>query len=139
MGIIADLFISTPEAAIQYQSTLEKPALHQQYESIEFKGLTGLEFGILWAILEKEEWDIDKHSLTEIQFGEDGETWLMLFPERLVNQLRSIDSSSFEAILLQWSNAEEFQLNGITSEDIRPIFESLIKLATKSSSLLKNP
>jgi hypothetical protein len=138
MGILADLFVATPEAALDYHSSVDKVALHQKYEIVELRGLTGTELGVLWSILDGKEWNIETHSLKEIQFGENGETWLFLFPNSFVELLRSIDSSRMQTVLLQWVSSEEIALSGASTEDVRTILESLIKVAERSHASNKN-
>ena len=129
MGILADLFVSTPEEAIAYEAAIGTAQIEKRYERAEYKGLTGLEFGTLWAILEGKEWDVDKHMLEEIHFGPDGETWLMKFPAELIGLLISADAAKTEAALNSWAQTEELQMNGVTLEDVRPIFTDLVRLA----------
>ena len=131
MGIIADFFIATPADALAYEASLSNRAASiEKYQPAEYRNLTGLEFGILWAMLEEEQWSIDKHSLVQVHFGDDGETWLMLFPEPLVSVLAAIDDSQLPDIAKRWSEIEE--LSFWTPKDTLDVLKDVRGLALRS-------
>jgi hypothetical protein len=68
-------------------------ASSKSFEVAEYKGLTDLEFGTLWALILDEEWQPDVHELEEISVAEDGETWLFRFPGPLVDALAGLESA----------------------------------------------
>ena len=74
MGLLCDLFVNSHEEALAYESTvsLDRNSRIKRFDPVEFKGLTSLEFGTLWAILESEEWNPEKHMLIDVAFGEEG-------------------------------------------------------------------
>ena len=89
MALLADFFVAPMEDALQYEESLSnRPTSLQKYRPAEYTSLTGLELGILWAMLLGEEWDANRHMLTEVKFGDGGETWLFSFPRQLVELLR---------------------------------------------------
>ena len=131
MGIIADFFVATPADALSYEASLSNRAASiEKYQPAEYRNLTGLEFGILWAMLEGEEWSLDKHDLVHVHFGEGGETWLMLFPEPLVALLAGIEESQLPVIAQRWSESEELSL--WTPKDTLEVLKDVRRLALRS-------
>ena len=131
MGLLADIFVAPPADALEYESLVQnKAALIEKYQPAEYRNLTGLEFGSLWAILMKEQWDYEKHKLAEIRFGEGGETWLMEFPSGLVSLLSSLDESELPGVAAQWAKTEELELRG--GDDIADLLADLRRLAIRS-------
>lgn len=133
MGILADIFVATEDEALAYESSIDSDDI-EKYERVEFKGLTGLEFGTLWAILENEEWDVDVHMLEDVSYGEDGETWLMMFPDELISLLCSVENNNFESVLDQWAITEELQMSGWEPAEVGTVLEDLIRLAKTAQS-----
>lgn len=129
MGILADIFVATEDEALAYESAIGTEDI-EKYERAEFKGLTDLEFGILWAILEKEEWDAEKHMLEEIDFND--EAMLVQFSDELIALINAIDKQRFEIVLDEWLAGEE--LSGWQREDIRVVLNDLIRLAKSAES-----
>ena len=127
MGII----VATPADALAYEASLsDRAASIEKYQPAEYRNLTGLEFGILWAMLEGEAWNLDKHDLVHVHFGDDGETWLMLFPERLVELLANIEDSQLANVAQRWSEIEELSL--WTPKDTLDVLTDVRRLALRS-------
>jgi hypothetical protein len=133
MGILADIFVATEDEALAYESSIDSDDI-EKYERVEFKGLTGLEFGTLWAILENEEWDVDVHMLEDVSYGDDGETWLMMFPDELISLLCSVENNNFESVLDQWAITEELQMSGWEPAEVGTVLKDLIRLAKTAQS-----
>lgn len=125
MGLLADLFVAEPEDALTYEALSGKGKLPaDRFERAEFKGLTNLEFTTLWALMQNEEWDLDKHDLEAI--GEPGETWLFRFPDTFVEALASLDSASISRVVPLWANTEELQWEPSEAQEV---IEELVRLA----------
>lgn len=129
MGILADIFVATEDEALAYESAIGTEDI-EQYERAEFKGLTDLEFGILWAILEKEEWSAEKHLLEEIDFND--ESMLVQFSDELIALINAIDEQNIEVILDEWLEVEE--LSDWQREDLRLVLNDLIRLSKSTVS-----
>lgn len=72
MGILSDLFVAEPPDAPSYESLQLSGKLPAgRFERVQFQGLTDLNFSILWAFLESQEWDVKTHVLEEITMGTD--------------------------------------------------------------------
>ena len=129
MGILSDLFVATPAAANDYAaSILRGRAVHTaKYHPAEYKGLTTLEFGMLWALIEGAEWEIDKHMLEEVSYGEGNGSWLCRFQSPLVDLLSQLTDAHIDKYAAAWAQTEE--LSGSTASDLRPIVADLRRLA----------
>jgi hypothetical protein len=132
MGLICDLFVTTQEEALLYESTVssDRGERLERFSPTELRGLTSLEFGLLWAILANEKWDASKHLLTDIAFGEGNESWLHEFPDQYRFLLSRLDSAAIEVAATAWSKCEEL---GSKAEDVVPVIESLVQLAKQAS------
>jgi len=136
MGLLCDLFVTTREEALAYEATVTRSSgvRMEQYSPVEFKGLTGLEFGTLWAILAREEWDVDKHMLIDVAFGDGNETWLHQFQEEYVDLLSRLDEGAIDLASQAWSKTDELSCS---ANDIRPVVEALAKLSGEAISTEK--
>lgn len=134
MGILADIFVASPAAASDYAaSQLRGRAAHvAKYQPAEYKGLTSLEFGTLWALLAGEEWDVEKHMLEDISYGEGNESWLCRFPQPLVDLLAALSDTQVETYAAAWAKTDE--LAGAAVSDLQRIILDLRRLAKASKS-----
>ena len=83
MAILADIFVSSPTDAPNYESLQSTGQLGRALEVVQFKGLTNLEFGILWAIIEGKEFDFGRHALD--RWLRKAKRGFFDFPKRLYN------------------------------------------------------
>ena len=110
MGLLADFFVATKGQALLYEASLaDRAASIEKYRPAEYRNLTGLELGLLWAILTNEEWDVDKHMLTLVETGESGETWLLGFPDQLVDSLAGLGDSELLTHATKWADTEPLE------------------------------
>lgn len=135
MGLIADFFIAGPVEAIRYANRIEDPDEGEEIElllnPLQFNGITDLEIGTLWAILERREWDIEKHMPEDIYVGEDGESWLHRFPDELTILLANSSADGLESASEQWAKTEEIDCN---AADLRPLLNDLQSLARQAAT-----
>ena len=63
MGLISVFVVASPEDALQYGSLLQsgKALPANRFQRAEYKNLTPLALGMLWAILRHEKWDVSHH------------------------------------------------------------------------------
>ena len=131
MSILADFFVSTPEQAIQYASSIDdRLALKATLQPVETNGLTPLELGTLWAILAGTEYDAKKHALEEVRWGERNESWLFRIPEVLVRFLAGMNQHSLDSASETWSQTEELQCS---ARDVQPVLTALRDLADRQT------
>ena len=122
MGILTDLFVADPEHAITY---VEDPQL-RHFERFQSKGLLDLNFSILWAQLQDQEWNNDLHALDEVWMSENGEEWLFRFPSPLVELLTQLTPSSIGPTAARWAQTEELDC---PPSDVEPVLQELGRLA----------
>lgn len=126
MGVLADIFIATADEAEQYQSS--KKDL-EQFHPLQYKGVTDIEFGILWALLENQEWNVERHLLEEINF--DDECSLFQFQTDFLKLLGSLSPEQLETTATQWFATEELQESRWTYETVLTLLQNLNHLAKK--------
>tara|TARA_R110002049_G_C9050517_1_gene553482 strand:+ start:612 stop:1055 length:444 start_codon:yes stop_codon:yes gene_type:complete len=134
MGILADLFVATPPEAAVYEETLllDFAAVEEQYDPAHFRGLTDLNFSVLWAMLADEEWDLKKHALTTITLEEPGETWLFQFPQPFCEKLAALSDEEVRSVSQAWAASEELTLDRWTVDDVLPVVERLRELSKRA-------
>ena len=128
MGLLCDLFVANREDALGYEvSALGDRGVHLFKDAaVEFKEPTGREFGILWALLADETWDLEKHMLVDVAFGVGNETWLHKFQNEFVSLLSKLDEKMIQDVSALWGETEELSCG---SDDVRPIVEALVRLS----------
>lgn len=103
MGLLSDFFVANEGEAARYADRMSEDdqgkAIALQLRPAEYKGFTDLEVGTLWAILEGKEWDADLHALESDEGGDEGDSWLFRFPDRLVQLLTHVEHSALDAAL----------------------------------------
>jgi hypothetical protein len=129
MGILADIFVASSEDAFAYEDLLNdgEPIEPPRFQRLEFKHLTGLEFGFLWAILEGVPWDVKRHMLVAVDRGGDYESWLEEFPEPLVSALANVDDAAIPGVCIVWGAKEE--LRQLAAPDLEQVVRDLKTLA----------
>lgn len=135
MGMLADFFTADPAQALRYANRIEDPDEGEEIERllnpVQYKGITGLEIGTLWAILERKKWDVKKHMPEDIYFGEEGESWLHRFPVELTNLLANLDEAALLSASVDWAKTEEIDC---APADLRPLLDDLKFLARQAAA-----
>ncbi|MGD0248833.1 MAG: hypothetical protein ABSB75_07250 [Candidatus Limnocylindrales bacterium] len=129
MGILADIFVSTEEDALLYDPLDERPADH--YDVVQYKRFTSLEFGTLWAIIDREKWDVKRHVLRHISHSDEGEQWLEAFPAELVAKLATLPDDGLDGLATAWGKTEELQWDGAL---LLPVLVDLRRLANAAQA-----
>ncbi len=108
MSVLSDFFVANPEDAPQYENlVLTKDTLLGNFECVSANGLTGLEIGLLWAALEGQAWNVDRHELEAVDNAS-----LERFPDILVLALRTLPDERVPEIVQRWGEAEELASSG---------------------------
>ena len=132
MGILADVFVSSPTEALSYEASQATGTVGSEpVERAEVKGLLDLNFSILWAILEQRDWDLQTHELEEVAMGEGGETWLFRFPDGLVEHLARLEEPRIRQVTAQWAATEELDCSPV---ELEPVMEALVRLARSAKT-----
>jgi len=131
MGLLCDLFVADRNAALSY-ADMAREGVPERSEGLsvrEFKGLTSLEFGTLWAILEKQEWNVDRHMLVDVAFGEEHESWLHQFQDEYAGLLAGLDADAMQAAAQEWARSEELDCD---AEAVLPVVQALVELSREA-------
>jgi len=134
MGIPADVFVATEADALEYheKNLTGEDLPTDRYLRVEYKGLTSLEFGMLWAILDDVSWDVDVHMLDDLAGGgaadddDADESWLCRFPCPFVELLAALPDSDLDGVSSAWADCEEMAWD---VDDIRPALVEFRRLA----------
>lgn len=126
MGILADIFISRPEDAAQYEqaSLAHKHAPDPRFTSVHYKRLMSLEFAMLWAILADEPYEYEKHHFSHIAHTDA--TTLDQFPPAALSLLAAMTPETMASVAETWSAIEELQW---APADVAPVLADLQRLA----------
>lgn len=126
MGLIADFIVTTESDALKYAAS---GGAKDDIERCQYKNYTSLSIGELWAVLDDEIFDIDRHDLEEVSIAGDGESWLYRFPDKLSEKIAQIDSDRVEIISAKWADSEEVPGDGPDNE---PVLHDLIRLCNSA-------
>lgn len=133
MGILADLFVSDSNDAENYQADLleygKPPA--DKFEYFQSKGMHGLYFEMLWAILVDEEFDHGRHNIPLFAHSESYESLTFRFPDPLVSLLASIDEEAATRAGIEWAKTEELSCR---PEDLAPLIAAIRNLALSAQT-----
>ena len=129
MGILADIFVCEPADAPKYETRRRAGGISDdpRYLRVEYKDVSGLEFGTLWALLENRFWDVRRHMLDDIAYGKSDETWLNQFPDGFVTLLAGMDTAALVPMSVRWSQTDE--LHGTKPAELQPLLADLNRLA----------
>jgi hypothetical protein len=123
MSVLTELFVDDEQKASTYN-----PATAAGIERAQLGGLTNLEFETLWAIVEGEEWDVEKHALREVASGDS--FWVHQFPAEYVAQLQALGPSEISAAAATWAATDEIMA---APEDVSPVIDQLVALARSAT------
>jgi hypothetical protein len=133
VGIIADFFVATPAEAERYATCFEDDdgggGIRELLMAREWKGITDLSVGTLWAILAGVDWDVNKHMLEEALIGEEGEFWLFRFPDELTSLLAGASAELLASATGAWAKTDEM---GWDPQELQPVVEDLHGLAKRA-------
>lgn len=124
MSILADLYVSTPEKAPEYDETQEAP----ESERAELTALTSIEFSTLWAIIEGKPWEEAHMDAFETVLEKNGgDRMISLFPEKLVELAAALDEAGITSASEEWAETDE--LEHCEPEELRTAIEELRRVA----------
>lgn len=133
MGLLSDFFVANEEEAARYANRMNEDdqgkAIALHLRPAEHNGITDLEVGTLWAILEDKEWDADVHELENDEDGDEGSSWLFRFPDRLVQLLARAEPPALDAALHRWADTEELEVD---AQQLRPVVQNFQRLAKQA-------
>jgi hypothetical protein len=127
VGIVADFFVAPPAFALERNARIrnDEAILSDGFERAQYKNFLPMALGMLWAILRHEKWDARRHDLEHVCHTENGERWLVRFPDELTYLISILDETTIDAVASDWVNRE---VPG-NSEELKPVLQDLKKLA----------
>ena len=132
MGLIADFIVATESDALKYAAS---GGAVDSIERRQYKNYTTLSIAELWAVLDNEILDLDRHDLEAVSIADSGESWLFRFPDKLSEKISQIDSGRVEIIAAKWANSEEVPGDGPDNE---PVLYDLIRLCNSAKPGFRN-
>jgi len=131
VGLISDFVVASPEDVLQYGSLLRsgKAFPANRFQRAEYKNLTPLALGMLWAILRHEKWDVSHHQPEHVFHTEDGESWLERFPGEFVCRISVLGETTASQAAEAWARSDEVRSS---SDELKPVLRDLKRLATQA-------
>jgi hypothetical protein len=103
--------------------------LSDGFERARYKNFTPIALGMLWAVLRNEKWDSNRHDLELVCHSENGEAWLLRFPDALRDLIALLEETAIDRVADAWAHPRE--VPG-TSEELRPVLQDLKRLAAQA-------
>jgi len=132
----ADFLVADLDVARAYGAFLRgegsRPTLIAAFET---GNLTGVEITTLWAILERIEWNADRHILPELLSDGEGNSWLHELPPDLVQLLAGLGEESVQEVARDWAATEELMC---APSDLLPGLNELSRLAQLAIEVKKS-
>jgi hypothetical protein len=126
MGVLSDLYVSTPELAEAYDDEQTRP----DNERAELSGLTEIEFSTLWAIIEGEEWE-ERHmdAFESILQKSDGERLIFRLPDAFVAKAATLSQGDAASAAEAWAETDELECD---AEELLPAIQELTRLSKEA-------
>jgi hypothetical protein len=104
MGVLADIYVSSPERAADYDAD---PKLFRD-ESASCKQFTELELSMLWAALQGREWDVELMDRFEKVMEKDGgQRSVTRVPDQMLHDVLTADDGQRDKVLSEWASSDE--------------------------------
>ena len=123
MSVLTELFVAPAESAKSYDTMSGS-----RFERVQLGGLTNLEFETLWAIVEGEDWDAEKHALREVTSSEN--SWVHEFPRRYLEVLGALSDRTKQTAAATWAATEEISS---TPAEVSPVIDHLVVLSRSAT------
>ena len=133
MGLLSDFYIATEADALLYDT---KPTALSDSDKVSHKGITTLELSTLWAIVQKQEWDVamlDEFRL--ILDMDNGERSIYHIPAAFISSLTNLDADTLRRFIVEWAQTEEIECD---PSEMYPIVEDIIRLGRRAQDTDKN-
>lgn len=125
MSQLNRIFIATFDDVLDNQT--------QNFQQVfDFSGITDLDISNLWAMVNDESFDFDKHEILPLDDIDDDEQEIFELPKAFLTRLAQYSTDDLATIAEQWANTEELQTEGNT---LLPIVEHLYQLATTGKAV----
>jgi hypothetical protein len=131
MALLAEFFVAPPAYALEWTKLVQLGGaiLTDDFERARYKNFTPIALGMLWAILRSEKWDVNRRALEHVCRAENGETWLLRFPDELTDLISLLDETAINRVADGWAHPRE--VPG-TSDELKPVLRDLKRLAAQA-------
>lgn len=128
MGVLSD-FVSAPAGAGASIGEAVRPADHWQVLE-GWKGIDPVKLATLHSLIVSESLDVDpivaKSGTFELVGGDEADgPWVMVFPDKIAQDIAVLDHTRVETIAEAWSQTEELVLDGFTPDEARDFISGL--------------
>jgi len=125
MALISDFYVASAAQAALYDKD-RSVAL----DRVQYKALTYVECGELWAVLQNTEATPEHSEAFEcILDVAEGQRLINRFPSDFTKLLAALDEASSVAAAAKWAQVGELAYLSCSTSDVAPIVESLARLA----------
>ena len=104
MGILADIYVSRDDEAVQYDATPDAFPDRLQYKSI-----SSLELSTLWALMSGIKWEVNlMKEFACLLVKDEGERVIHKVPPAMLRDLAALTPQQVEVLAAKWAATDEF-------------------------------
>lgn len=133
---LSDFFIANPSEVENID--IETSPL-QRFSGFESKGVEIVKILTLLSLIDGSDVmeNIDNMNSYFVQQSDEG-MWIVAVPEAIVSHLSEATDSRIESLAHDWTNTEEWQLDGGSQEDVRWVLQEMKKLSATAADNVQN-
>lgn len=109
-----------------------------RFEGFDSKGVEIVKVLTLLSLIDGSDVMANIDNMNSYFARQGDESWIVEVPRRIVDELSSANSAQLAAIAHDWTNTEEWQLDGASEEDVRWIIGEMAKLSTLATTNNQN-
>jgi hypothetical protein len=129
MGILADIYVSRDDEAVQYGATPDAFP-----DCLQYKSISSLELSTLWALMSGIKWEVNlMKEFACLLVKDEGERVIHKVPPAMLRDLAALTPQQVEALAAKWAATDEFACE---PAEVQPIIENLVQLAQKVLRLI---
>jgi hypothetical protein len=132
MSVLSDFYLAEAQHAKSYD-------VNQQCAEIDraqCKGMTPFELSLLWAITQKEEWDVAMmDQFPEVLIVDGGQRLIFQVPGAAVEDFARLAEAEIGPAAAAWSQTEELACE---AGDVQPVIEEIVRLSRRGLETNRN-
>lgn len=132
---LSDFFIANAEQVSDLD--IESSPL-DRFEGFDSKGVEIVKVLTLLSLIDGSDVMANIGNMNSYFARQGDDSWIVEVPRTIVVELSNADSSHLAAIARDWTNTEEWQLDGASEEDVRWIIGEMAKLSTLATTNNQN-
>jgi hypothetical protein len=127
MGLLSDIYISSDDDAVNYDTAPQSFA-----ERAQFNRISSLELSTLWAIMRGVEWDdAMMDDFTFLLETDGGERVIQSFPSAMVAALSQLTPERIRDVSAKWVATDQFFCS---PSELQPVVEEMTRLARAATA-----